>query len=325
MIYFIIMMTKDKAITAMDKSGSFRIYMSISTAMAETAREIHGTTPVATAALSRVLTAASLMGIMMQDDTDKVTLQFKGDGPAHEILATAYGSGRVKGYISNPDLELALRPDGKLDVGSALGIGQLTCIRDIGLKEPYMGKIDLVSGEIADDLTAYFFVSDQKSSSVILSETIAMDGTVESAAGLIIQMLPNCDPKSVDELERILEKPEPLAKLASKCREEALGEAPLSDDGLAESILRKMLREFFREIMPEYAPEETGFRDIGWNCDCSRERIEQVLLSLGENELTTLINEDNGAELTCQFCRSQYKFTKEELINLIQEGRKKKC
>lgn len=320
------MVSLDKALIALDKSGSFRVYMAVTTAIAETAREIHKTTPVATAALSRVLTAGALMGIMMKQDSDKVTLQFKGDGPAREILVTAYGTGDVKGYISNSDLDLPLK-DGKLDVGASLGIGQVTCIRDIGLKEPYLGRIDLVSGEIADDLTAYFYISDQKETSVMLGETIAESGTVQVAAGMIIQMMPNAEEGAISALESLLSRPASIAKLSEECRNALLREqgAVLTEETLAKETVKEMLVRFFREMPPEYAPEPLEYRDVKWKCDCSRERIEEVLLSLGRYELANLAEEDGGAELTCQFCRSKYNFTKEDVLALLAGERNRKC
>ena len=180
----------NKAIIAMDKSGSFRVYLAITTSMVEDARKIHDTTPLGTAAMGRVLTAAGIMGLMMKNQKDKLTVQFKGDGPAREILATANGFGQVKGYISNPDVDLPLKSNGKLDVGNALGIGHVTVIKDMGLKEPYVGRIELVNGEIAEDLTAYFFVSEQQSSSVALGVRVDTDLSVAAAGGMIIQMLP---------------------------------------------------------------------------------------------------------------------------------------
>jgi len=320
------MVSLDKALIALDKSGSFRVYLAVTTTIAETAREIHTTTPVATAALGRALTAGALMGIMMKQDSDKVTLQFKGDGPAREILVTAYGTGDVKGYVSNPDIELPLR-DGKLPVGDCLGIGQLTCIRDIGLKEPYMGRIDLVSGEIADDLTAYFYISDQKESSVMLGETIAESGAVQSAAGMIIQMMPDPKPGAVDALEALLAKPVSLAKLAEDCRGELLRlkGGVLTEESLAKETLAMMLERFFAPLADEYRPELLEYRNVRWNCDCSRPRIEEVLLSLGRTELAELAEEDHGAELTCQFCRSRYTFTQDELLDLLKGERNIKC
>ena len=155
-----------KAMIAVDKSGSYRVYVAVTTDLVEEAVSIHDTTPVASAALGRVLTAAGLMGIMLKSDEDKLTVNFKGNGQARQILATAHGDGTVKGYIANPYVDLPLKENGKLDVGGALGEGELTVIKDLGLKEPYMGTIALVSGEIADDLTAYFYISEQQNSSV---------------------------------------------------------------------------------------------------------------------------------------------------------------
>ncbi len=320
------MVSLDKALIALDKSGSYRVYLAVTTTIAETAREIHGTTPVATAALGRALTAGALMGIMMKQDSDKVTLQFKGDGPAREILVTAYGTGDVKGYVSNPDIDLPL-VNGKLAVGDCLGIGQLTCIRDIGLKEPYLGRIDLVSGEIADDLTAYFFISDQKESSVLLGETIAETGTVQSAAGMIIQMMPDPKEGAVDALEALLRDAPPIAKLAEEARNDVLASrgAVLTEETLARETVREMLDRFFAAIPADFRPEPLEYRDVRWNCDCSRERIEAVLLSLGRAELAKLAEEDHGAELTCQFCRSRYKFTQEEILALLKGERNPKC
>ena len=206
----------NKAIIAMDKSGSFRVYLAITTSMVEDARQIHDTTPLATAALGRVLTAAGLMGLMMKNPKDKLTMQFKGDGPAREVLATANGNGQVKGYISNPDVDLPLKSNGKLDVGNAIGIGHVTVIKDMGLKEPYVGRIELVNGEIAEDLTAYFFVSEQQSSSVALGVRVDTDLSVAAAGGMIIQMLPGANMASVDALEPLLDQMPPISTLAIK-------------------------------------------------------------------------------------------------------------
>ena len=194
------------ALIGIDKSGSFRVYMTISTEMAETARKIHETTPLATAGLGRVLTGAGLMGLQLKSDDEKLTLQFKGDGPALQILATANGAGKVKGYIANPNVELPLTEKGKLDVGGSLGVGELTVIKDIGLKEPYVGKIALVSGEIAEDLTAYFYISEQQNSSVALGVKVDRDYSVSAAGGMIIQMLPDAEEAAIDALEEMLGK-----------------------------------------------------------------------------------------------------------------------
>ena len=179
-----------KAMIAVDKSGSYRVYVTVTTDLVQEAVSIHDTTPVASAALGRVLTAAGLMGIMLKSDEDKLTVNFKGNGQARQILATAHGDGTVKGYIANPYVDLPLKENGKLDVGGALGEGELTVIKDLGLKEPYMGTIALVSGEIADDLTAYFYISEQQNSSVALGVKVERDLSIGAAGGMIIQMIP---------------------------------------------------------------------------------------------------------------------------------------
>ena len=162
----------NKVFTGIDRSGSFRVYLTISTDLVEEARQIHQTTPLGTAALGRVLTGAGLMGLLLKNEKDKLTVIFKGDGPAKQILATANSFGEVKGYIANPDVDLPLRPDGKLDVGGSLGIGELTVIKDLGLKEPFIGTIALASGEIAEDLTAYYYISEQQNSAISLGVKI---------------------------------------------------------------------------------------------------------------------------------------------------------
>lgn len=299
----------NKALIALDKSSSFRIYLAVTTKMAEDARRVHGTSPLAGAALGRVLTGAGLMGMMLlKDKKDKLTLQFKGDGPVKEILATASSTGKVKGYISNPFAELPLKPSGKLDVGGALGKGTVTVIRDSGLKEPYMGRIDTVSGEIAEDLTAYFFLSEQQSTSVALGVKIDRDYSVKAAGGMIIQMLPDSDPLSVSALEQLIAD---LPSFTDLIEEESKWESPVA-------ILSGLTNRIFNGLPKEYRPDILEYRDMEWDCDCSFERLERVLISLGEEELKSILEEDGQAELVCQFCRKEYHFDKEHLSMLLR-------
>ena len=277
-----------KALIAIDKSGSYRVYITITTDMVQEAAKIHDTTPVASAGLGRVLTAAGLMGIMLKDPEDKLTVNFKGDGPAGQILATAYGDGRVKGYIANPYADLPLRDDGKLDVGGSLGIGELTVIKDLGLKEPYVGTIALVSGEIADDLTAYFFISEQQNSSVALGVKVERDLSVGAAGGMIIQMLPDAEEGSVDALESMIADMEPMTSIISRVYEQSAGK---SEAGMVQALLD----EIFRNMPDEYRPKPLEYRDIVWDCDCSRQRLEQVLMTIGKKELKQIIEEDGQA------------------------------
>lgn len=341
----------NKALIAIDRSKSFRVYLTISTDLVQEAAKIHDTTPLASAGLGRVLTAAGLMGIMLKDDDNKLTLHFKGDGPARQILATAYGDGRVKGYISNPYVDLPLNDQGKLDVGGSLGVGDLTVIKDLGLKEPYTGSIALVDGEIADDLTAYFYISEQQNSSVALGVKVERDLSIGAAGGMIIQMLPDAQEGAVDALEKMIGAMPPLTTLISglsgsfdpeidRPAEAAsaddsgqpAGETLQADDSgqpagkilqadaenrEASERLAALLQEIFKDVPEEYQPEILAEREIRWECDCSRERIESALLTIGRRDLTEIIEEDGEAELQCQFCCKKYHFNKDELVEIL--------
>jgi len=301
-----------KALIGIDKSGSFRVYLTITTDVVEKARTIHDTSPLASAGLGRVLTGAGLMGIMLKGQRDKLTVQFKGDGPAQQILATADASGRVKGYIANPDVDLPLKPNGKLDVGGSLGIGNLTVIKDLGLKEPYIGSIAFVSGEIADDLTAYYFISEQQNSSVALGVKIDRDYSIKCAGGMIIQMLPDAEEGSITALEEMLDKMPPLTSIIEKVTEAGVGK---SEVGLVEDLLA----EIFKDMPEEYSVRKLEDREINWECDCSYDRLEKVLIAIGRRDLEEIIEEDGQAELTCQFCTQKYFFDREHLERIHKQ------
>lgn len=303
------------ALIAMDKSGSFRVYLALTRQMAEEGRRIHNPTPTGTAALSRVLTGAGLMGLMLKNTADKLTVQLKGDGPIGEILATANGGGQVKGYLSNPEAEVPLRPNGRLDVGGGLGIGILTVIKDMGLREPWVGKIDFVSGEVAEDLTMYFFVSEQQSTSVALGEVIGADGSVEAAGGMIIQMMPDADQKAVEPLEQAISQMGSFSQLLSQAEK---------NRGIRteEDTLNAVLNQVFSKLPAEYQMEILEYRSLAWECDCSRERLEQVMLTIGKENLTQILEEDGQAEVVCQFCRKDYGFDREQLAHLLAEMQK---
>lgn len=289
-----------------DKSGSFRFYVTDTTEVVKTAHEIHETSPLASAGLGRALTGAALMCVMMKDPEDRLTVQFKGDGPARQIIVCGYGDGRVRGYIANPNVQLPLNEKGKLDVGGSLGKGDLTVIRDSGLKEPYIGKVALVSGEIAEDLTAYYYLSEQQNTSFALGVKTGKGGKINAAGGLFIQMLPDADDEAAAALETVLSKMGPITSVVE--------EAMLADDGKNENgIVDEMMRIVFKDIDERYAPEVLGYRDTRFECDCSRERMAQALMTIGEKDLTTLIEEDGQAELQCHFCNRKYMFSKEEL------------
>lgn len=301
----------NKVLTAIDKRGSFRVYLTISTDLVQKAADIHKTTPLATAALGRVLTGAGLMGLLLKNPQDKVTVIFKGEGPAKQILATADGEGRVKGYIANPDVDLPLKENGKLDVGGSLGEGTLTVIKDLGLKEPYIGKISLVSGEIAEDLTSYYYISEQQNSAISLGVKIERDLTVGCAGGMIIQMLPDASEEAVDNLEKLIGKMEPITTLIDRvCGAEACGETD-------EEKVSLLAEEIFKEMPEPFQLEILGIKEIQWQCDCSEERLEKALMTIGAGDLTEIIEEDGEAELVCQFCLKKYHFDKAHLERIL--------
>ena len=296
----------NKVLTAIDKSGSFRVYLTISTKLVQEALNIHNTTPVATAALGRVLTSAGMMGLMLKNERDKLTLIFKGDGPARQILATADGKGNVKGYIADPGVDLPLKENGKLDVGGAIGRGELTVVKDLGLKEPYVGTVSLVSGEIAEDLTSYYYISEQQNTAISLGVKIERDYSVGCAGGMIVQLLPDASEDSVAALEKIIGDMEPITTLLDKV-----------EDSDADERLRLLSKEIFGRIPEEFAIEELEIKNMDWNCDCSFERLEKILMTIGERDLKEIIEEDGEAELVCQFCLKKYKFDKAHLEKIL--------
>ena len=299
----------NNTIIAVDGTGSYRLYLTITTDAVKEASRIHGCTPLASATLGRTLTAAGMMGLMLKGDSDRLTIQFKGDGPAQEILATAYPDGSVKAYIADPFVDLPLKSSGKLDVGGAIGNGTLTVIKDMGMKEPYVGRIDLVSGEIAEDLTQYFTVSEQQPSSVALGVRMDLEGQPAYAGGMIIQVLPGASDECLTALEDMLFYMDSLTLLI-KDAEEAEGE----------DKTRILMDLIFGKLPEEFRPVILDERKIKWHCDCSRERMEAALVSLGKKDLRQLIDEDGQAELTCQFCRSSYHFDRDELEAIWQKA-----
>lgn len=299
-----------KVYTGMDRSGSYRVYLALTTDMVEEARKIHDTTPLATAGLGRVLTGAGLMGLMLKNEKDKLTVIFKGDGPAKQILATATADGRVKGYIANPAVDLPLNEMGKLDVGGSLGIGDLTVIKDLGMKEPYVGTIALATGEIADDLTAYYFISEQQNSAISLGVKIDTDYSVLAAGGMIIQMLPGFKDEAVDALEKMIAELPPITTIIEEAVNACTGKSE-------EGILADMMERIFGEMPEDYMVTGLEYRDMGWECDCSEERLEKVLMTIGVSDLKQIIEEDGQAEMVCQFCCKKYHFDKAHLERIL--------
>lgn len=301
-----------KAIKLIDKSGSYRVFLAITTDVVNEARKIHDTTPVATAGLGRVLTGAGLMGLSLKNETDKLTVIFKGDGPAKEILATADSQGKVKGYISNPYVDLPLNAQGKLDVGGSLGVGDLVVIKDLGLKEPYVGTIALVDGEIADDLTAYYFISEQQNTAFSLGVMVDVDLSCKAAGGMLIQMLPGAEEKAIDELEMMLEKLPPITTLISEITE-------ANKEASQQEHVRLMAERIFKSMSEDFQVKTLEECDIEFICDCSFERLEKVLMTIGKRDLEEIIKEDGQAEMVCQFCRKKYHFDKAHLEKILEE------
>ncbi len=265
----------------------------------ERARNIHKLLPMGTAALGRTLLGASMMGDMLKEERGALTLQIKGGGPLGTILAVSDWEGNVRGYVQNPQVELMEKHPGKLDVGAAVGLdGTLTVIKDIGLKEPYIGSIGLFSGEIADDLAMYFVESEQIPTACALGVLVGLDQSVTAAGGYLIQLLPGAGEDMIAKIET------GVRSMGSVSR--ALAEGL---DG--EGLLRAVLQGFGLEILEKHPVE--------YRCYCSRERVSRALISMGKQELSELIAEQGQAELTCQFCDRVYRFSREELEQLLAE------
>lgn len=304
-------MSKSKVLIGLDKSGSYRVHLTITTGIVEEARKMHNTTPLATAGLGRVLTATGMMSLQLKGKRDKISVLFQGDGPAKQILATGYASGQIKGYISNPDVDLPLTKEGKLDVGGSLGIGQLTVTKDLGLKEPYVGSIALVSGEIADDLTAYYYISEQQNTSIALGVKVGVDQQVLAAGGMFIQMLPNAQDEAIDVLEKMLADVKPMT---TNIEEVVLAGAGKSEEGLLVDLMDKI----FADIDDEFKPEVLEYKEMEFKCDCSRERLEKALMTIGKKDLTEILEKDGQAELECHFCGKKYIFDEADIKKMLE-------
>lgn len=294
---------KDTLVRALSKDGFVKIAAIRSTEMTERARQIHHTSPVATAALGRTLAAASMIGNTLKGEGESVTLQIKGGGPLGTVLAVSDSMGNVRGYVANPAVDLALREDGKLDVGAAVGHeGTLTLIKDMGLKEPYVGTVDLLGGEIAEDVAAYYMESEQIPCACGLGVLVDRDRSVRVAGGYLIQLLPGAGEDVITMVEGGIYSAGSVTKL-------------LQEDDDPASLIHRVLPDFEMEIMSR---EEVEYR-----CYCSRERTERALLSLGSAELESIIAEQGEAQLTCQFCDKVQKFTREELEKMVKDLKKK--
>lgn len=290
---------RDYIIRAVTDDGSVRAFGCISKNTVDTAREFHSLSPVASAALGRLLTAAVIMGSMLKGERDLITLQLTGGGPLGRVVAVSGSDFSVKGYVDNPNIDMELNSKGKLDVGRAVGTdGFLTVITDLGLKEPYIGKIPLVSGEVGDDIAKYYAVSEQVPSVVALGVLVDRDLSIKNAGGMIIQVMPEAKEEDISCLDENIKN---ITSVTS-----------MLESGMnAEEIIKVALDGFDFHFTEKH--------EISYKCGCTRERVRKVLKSIGAKEIEDIINEDGKAELCCQFCPERYEFDKEELENILNE------
>ena len=291
---------EDYIVRATAANNQIRAFAATTREVVEEARKAHNTSPVATAALGRLLTAGSMMGSMMKGEKDLLTLQIKGAGPIKGLTVTADAAANVKGYVENPEVMLPPSEKGKLDFGKAVGAGMLTVIKDMGLKEPYAGQIHLVSGEIAEDLTYYFATREQVPSCVALGVLMNKDNTVKRAGGFIIQLMPFADDEVIDKLE-------------AKISEITSITAMLDQDMTPEMILEEVLGEFGVEIMDTMPTK--------FYCNCDKARVEKAIISIGKKDIQEMINEGEPIEVNCHFCNTNYTFSVEDLKDIYNRAR----
>lgn len=293
---------KDYIVRATAANAQIRAFAVTSRELVEYARSAHDLSPVVTAALGRLMTGGVMMGSMLKGEKDILTLQINGSGPVHGLTVTADSKGNVKGYADNPQAMMPPNSVGKLDVGGVIGLGVLTVIKDMGLKEPYSSTTELKTGEIADDLTYYFAASEQVPSSVGLGVLMEKNNTVKQAGGFIIQLMPFTQEEVIEKLEQKLAAIPPVTTM-------------LEEGNTPEQILEIILGDMGLEI--------TDTMPVQFQCNCSKERVEKVLISLGKKELQSLIEEGKDVELNCHFCNTNYSFTVEELKKIKESAKKK--
>ena len=291
----------DTLLRAIARDAGIQISAAVTTGLVERARQIHNTTPVATAALGRTLTATAIMGSQLKVDDGSVTVQVKGNGPLGAIVCVGDAAGFVRGYLQTPSADLPLRPDGKLAVGAGVGRGYLMVIKDIGLKDPVTGTVALVNGEIAEDLTRYFAESEQVPSACALGVLVDTDCTVKCAGGWLVQLMPGVKDTDIDRLEANLAKLEPMTTMLDK--------------GMT-------LEQIVQAVLDGFAVDFLQTDEIGYRCACSREKVERALISMGRDELSKMAQEQETSEVTCQFCDKIYTFTRAELEQLLAHAEK---
>ena len=288
----------DYMIRAMDKKQTFRLFMVKSTNTVEESRQHHNTTPTASAALGRTLSAGLMMGYMMKNERDRLTININGGGPIGTILVVSNNAGQVKGYVDNPNVDLKLKENGKLNVGGAVGInGKLTVMMDIGMKEPYVGSTDLASGEIGEDLALYYYLSEQQNTAVALGVLVDTDYSIKSSGGFMVQTLPFIEDEDLDKLEKTLNNLKSVSDY-------------FDNDKSVEEVAKEIFSDFDIEVMDKIP--------VSFNCDCSEERMEQALISVGKKDLKEIIEEDGKIETVCHFCSKKYLFEGEKLKNILK-------
>ncbi len=285
-------------IKAISKDGYVRAFALDSTEIVEQARNYHNTAPTATAALGRTLTATSLMGLMQKEDQHSLTLQIKGNGPAGDIICVSDNSGNVRGYIVNPAVSLPLNMQGKLDVSGAVGTeGSIVVIRDLNMREPYIGRTEIVSGEIAEDIAHYFASSEQVPTACAFGVLVDRDHSVLAAGGYIVQLMPGAPSEVIDSLEGGI----------------------FTAESISAMIAKKMTpEEILKEVMPSFDIEITERGKCEYRCNCSEKRVTGALVSLGKEELEKLAKEEENIEVCCQFCDKKYSFPGEHLLKMIK-------
>lgn len=289
----------DYIVRATAANNQIRAFAATTKETVEAARQAHNTSPVATAALGRLLTGGAMMGSMMKNDSDMLTIQIKGDGPIGGLTVTADSKGNVKGYVEHPEVMLPPNAQGKLDVAGALGIGLISVIKDMGLKEPYVGQTILQTSEIAEDLTYYFATSEQVPSSVGLGVLMEHDNTVKQAGGFIVQLMPFVDDDVVDRLEANIKKISSVTSMLDK------GMTP-------EEILEEVLNGFEVEVKDTMPAQ--------FYCNCTKERVEKAIISIGKKDIQEMIEDGKPIEVNCHFCGKSYEFSVEELKTLIKKA-----
>ncbi|MBU5669801.1 Hsp33 family molecular chaperone HslO [Peptoniphilus sp. MSJ-1] len=284
-----------------DETETIKISAAITTDVVEEARRLHNLSKTTSAALGRLLTATAIMGSWQKNERDSITVSLDGNGPAGKIVATCKNDGYVKGYVTNPSADLPIREsDGKIDVSGVVGQGNLTLVMDIGMKKPYTGTVGLVSGEIGDDLAAYFLQSDQVPSAVGLGVLVDTDLSIKAAGGFIIQLMPDATEEEIEKLEKNLAKIKSVTHVIDEYHS-------------AEKLVEILMEGMNYKILEK--------RDITYKCDCSREKVKDAIVSIGPKEIKEMLEEDKKADVECYFCDEKYHFDEEDLQEILKEAK----